>query len=70
MDSTKQMYNQEDYELDNVYNSETDELYSSCMVEGTEKELGLFSVGQGYYFRVDAFGESGLTTGKEILYVK
>ena len=28
MDSTKQMYNQEDYELDNVYNSETDELYS------------------------------------------
>lgn len=28
MDSTKQMHNQEDYELDNVYNSETDDLYA------------------------------------------
>ena len=28
METSKQMYNQEDYELDNVYNSETDELYS------------------------------------------
>ena len=41
-----------------------DELYSCCEVYAPEIELGLFSVGEKYYFRVDAFNEGGVTSGR------
>ena len=41
-----------------------DALYSSCESAGPEIELGLFSVGQEYWFSVDAFNESGVRAGK------
>ena len=41
-----------------------DELYSACEVYEPEAELGCFSVGQRYYFRVDAFNEGGVTPGQ------
>ena len=46
-----------------------DAMYSTCQVYGTEVELGLFSVGQGYWFSVDAFGEGGVTKGRKVLKV-
>ncbi len=49
------------------WGTEPDELYSSCEVFASTKELGLFSAGQKYYFRIDAFGEGGVTQGKEVL---
>ena len=47
------------------WGTDPDELYLTCQSETPEVELGLFSVGQSYYFRVDAFNESGVTPGKE-----
>ena len=44
-----------------------DELYSSCEVYDSEVELGLFSVGEDYWFRVDAFNEGGVTPGQETI---
>ena len=45
------------------WGTDPDELYLSCQSEKPEVELGLFSVGQTYYFRVDSFNESGVTSG-------
>ncbi|MBR4133057.1 MAG: family 43 glycosylhydrolase [Bacteroidales bacterium] len=47
------------------WGTDPDELYLTCQSEVPEVELGLFSVGQSYYFRVDAFNESGVTPGRE-----
>lgn len=47
------------------WGTDPDELYLTCQTEQPELELGLFSVGQAYYFRVDAFNESGVTPGTE-----
>ena len=47
------------------WGTEPDELYLTCQSEKPEAELGLFSKGQTYYFRVDAFNECGVTPGKE-----
>ena len=47
------------------WGTDPDELYLTCQSETPEVELGLFSVGQSYYFRVDAFNECGVTPGKE-----
>ena len=41
-----------------------DELYSACQTLEPELELGLFSTDQEYFFRVDAFNDSGITFGK------
>ena len=38
-------------------------LFSACEVYDYEIELGLFSVNQDYWFRVDAFNERGVTPG-------
>ena len=47
------------------WGTDPDELYLTCQSETPEVELGLFSVGQSYCFRVDAFNECGVTPGKE-----
>lgn len=39
------------------------ELFSSCQTSEPQLELGLFTIGQKYYFRIDAFNESGVTFG-------
>ena len=44
-----------------------DALYSSCETSESELELGLFSVGQTYWFSVDSFNEGGLTRGKTVV---
>ena len=44
-----------------------DELYSGCEVYDNSLELGLYSVGQDYWFRVDAFNEGGVTPGRETI---
>ena len=46
--------------------TDPEELYSTCQTEKPELELGLFSAGQKYYFKVDAINESGVTLGKTI----
>ena len=46
-----------------------DALYSSCETAGSELELGLFSVGQTYWFSVDAFNEGGLRPGRTVIQV-
>ena len=48
------------------WGTEPDELFSSCQTLEPEVELGLFSKGQTYYFRVDAFNESGVAKGTRI----
>lgn len=48
------------------WGTEPDELFSSCQTLEPEVELGLFSKGQNYYFRVDTFNESGVTKGTRI----
>ena len=44
-----------------------DQLFSTCEVYNNEIELGLFSSGQEYWFRVDAFNESGVTPGRRAI---
>ena len=48
------------------WGTDPEELYSTCQTEKPELELGLFSAGQKYYFKVDAINESGVTLGKTI----
>ena len=47
-----------------------DALYSTCQTQATELELGLFSTDQEYWFRVDAFGDSGITEGRNLTTTK
>ncbi len=51
------------------WGTDPDELYSTCESLIPEIELGMFSTDQDYYFRVDSFNESGLTTGKTVKHV-
>lgn len=44
-----------------------EELFSACETYEPEVELGLFSAGQDYWFRVDAFNEGGVTPGLETI---
>ena len=46
------------------WGTESEELYSSCQTTEPELELGLFSTGQKYYFRIDSYNESGITKGQ------
>jgi len=46
------------------WGTDPDELYSTCQTMDEEIELGLFSRGQSYFFRVDSFNESGCTSGE------
>lgn len=50
------------------WGTDPEEIYLSCQTESPEVELGLFSAGQGYYFRVDAFNGSGVTEGVETIF--
>ena len=43
-----------------------DEILSSCMTLEPSLELGLFSVDEEYWFKVDAFNGRGLTPGAEV----
>ncbi|MBR4756313.1 MAG: 1,4-beta-xylanase, partial [Bacteroidales bacterium] len=43
-----------------------DALYSAMQTKGDKVELGLFSADQEYWFRVDAFNDSGITVGKGV----
>lgn len=52
------------------WGTDPDELYLTCQTEAPEKELGLFSKGQTYYFRVDSFNGSGVTPGVEQIQVQ
>lgn len=45
------------------WGTEPEELFNTCQTLETEVELGLFSAGQTYFFRVDSFNESGSTAG-------
>ena len=45
------------------WGTDPEELYNACQTLDTEIELGLFSAGQSYSFRVDSFNESGVTPG-------
>lgn len=45
------------------WGTDPEELYNACQTLETEIELGLFSTGQSYFFRVDSFNESGVTSG-------
>ncbi|MBO4843042.1 MAG: discoidin domain-containing protein [Bacteroidales bacterium] len=51
------------------WSTEKDELYHACEVKDPKVSLGLFSSDTDYYFTVDAFNESGVTKGKEIIHV-
>lgn len=52
------------------WGTDPDELYLTCQTEAPEKELGLFTKGQTYYFRVDSFNGSGVTSGVEQIQVQ
>ena len=52
------------------WGTDPDELYLTCQTEAPEKELGLFTKGQTYYFRVDSFNGSGVTPGVEQIQVQ
>ena len=43
-----------------------DALFSTCQTLDNRLELGLFSTDQEYFFRVDAWGDGGITTGKKV----
>ena len=51
------------------WGTDPDELCSTCESLVPEIELGMFSTDQDYYFRVDAFNESGLTVGKTVKHI-
>jgi len=46
------------------WGTDPEELFNACQTLTPDLELGLFSAEQTYYFRVDSFNESGVTTGE------
>jgi hypothetical protein len=51
------------------WSTEEDEMYYGCESAETSIELGLFNSDCDYYFTVDAFNESGVTYGTQIVHV-
>ena len=51
------------------WSTEPDELYYTCETKEPQISLGLFSSDTDYYFTVDAYNESGVTLGKEVIHV-
>ena len=51
------------------WSTEPDELYYTCETKEPQISLGLFSSDTDYYFAVDAYNESGVTLGKEVIHV-
>lgn len=52
-----------------LWGHEPEKLYHSHMVFGTEQRIGALVKDRYYYVRVDAFNESGITEGTEIVRV-
>lgn len=45
------------------WGTDQEELYNACQTLDTCMDLGLFSADQRYFFRMDSFNESGITSG-------
>ena len=49
-----------------LWGSDPEKLYHSYMIFGKEQRVGALVKGTGYYVRVDAFNENGITEGNTV----